>query len=633
MVLIFLLISLLFCNSVWCHEDMRDFHYNVRLVLKEDKGVINALSDVFSDSEIKTEIKKLRIFSKKDKTVNNINALTSRLNEDVESIYKNLHILGYYNADVKYQIKFDKEKNVNIFIKVEPKEKFSLEIQLDLEDQSEKDNFFYSELLNEKFRNKKASMEEIEEAIESSVLVLQNDGFYSPELKIKRVFIDYENKKANLLLRIKCGEKVNFGYTFIDSFLGIDKSFIQNRLEWEEGEQFNEDKIRSTAEKLKNTQIFSNIKIEPMKANNGVVPMRVKLEEDKKHTVTLSIMYSGVRSMNFEKKSQATKGLKSVISRLSWTRLNAFGGGETVNVKAEGAPMKVKDKRVDYGFEVSLTQPDVIVKQGSMNYKISRKQELTNVFFKKSDKVELLYNYIWSEILYPGLGFGFEDNYVDSDRIFFKNQKMSKNYKNWNIPFELILDKTDDILNPTKGHKVQLRFIFYKMSGSPLDTLKFYSMSYSYTQKISKDKKNVIAFNIAKRGIIGCNIDDVPIDKKIYAGGVNSVRGYANQMATEMIKNVDCTSGGKSSIEFNYEFRRTINKDWGAVLFFDGAKVFGNKSKYFEIEKKRWFYSAGVGARYYTEIGPIRLDFAFPINRRKGVDSKMQFIMSLGEAF
>jgi len=100
-----------------------------------------------------------------------------------------------------------------------------------------------------------------------------------------------------------------------------------------------------------------------------------------------------------------------------------------------------------------------------------------------------------------------------------------------------------------------------------------------------------------------------------------------------MINGTECTAGGKSALEFNCEFRRQINKDWGGLIFFDGAKIYGNTSRYFKIENKRWFYSVGLGIRYFTGIGPIRLDFAFPIRKRKGVDSKMQFLMSLGQAF
>ena len=81
------------------------------------------------------------------------------------------------------------------------------------------------------------------------------------------------------------------------------------------------------------------------------------------------------------------------------------------------------------------------------------------------------------------------------------------------------------------------------------------------------------------------------------------------------------------------EGRRRFTEDFGGVLFFDGAKTFQNQIANLPIEKKRWFLSFGTGIRYFTSIGPIRFDLAFPIKRRKGVDSKMQFIMSLGQTF
>jgi translocation and assembly module TamA len=113
------------------------------------------------------------------------------------------------------------------------------------------------------------------------------------------------------------------------------------------------------------------------------------------------------------------------------------------------------------------------------------------------------------------------------------------------------------------------------------------------------------------------------------------VRGFANQLATEMIEGQDTPMGGKSSIEFNAEIRRKITKDIGAVVFVDGSKIFQNQSNdpNLRTEKKRWFFSLGVGVRYFTDIGPIRIDIGFPLERRKGIDSKMQFFISLGQAF
>jgi translocation and assembly module TamA len=203
------------------------------------------------------------------------------------------------------------------------------------------------------------------------------------------------------------------------------------------------------------------------------------------------------------------------------------------------------------------------------------------------------------------------------------------------MPLEFVLDKTDDLLNPTSGYRVTCKFseIFFKHS--TIGQLKTFDMNFSYNIALDELKRNVLAFNVSRKSIVGQKIDLIPVDKRIYCGGMNSVRGFANQMATEMVVGEDTPMGGKSAIEFNAEFRRRISPDFGGVLFFDGAKVFQNQSRYndLRIEKKRWFYSTGIGIRYFTSIGPIRIDFAFPIRRRRGIDSKMQFIVSLGQAF
>ncbi len=639
MVLRIILIVLVFCfhNSyVYCKlSDIKNFYYGIHLTINGNDSLLDRLKEIISESEFRAELKKLRIFAMKNKPVSSINTLTDRLNNDIKAIYKKLHFDGYYNAIVLGKIKIDEDGKVNVFIKIDLKKQFSLKVKLNLLDKNIQTNLFYSEFLDKKAQKKYASMADIKDIISTMELYLKNNGFYNPQITHKRVVIDYENNEAVLYLNILCGNNVVFGKTYIDKFSGIDENFIRNRLEWFEGEKFNYDKVKLSEENLKNTQIFSDVNINTVDedSNNNSIPMVVKVTEDKKHILDFGIMYSGVKNMNFDKKSNVRKGLKALTAKLSWTRLNAFGCGEKFMINTEGTPMKANEKRMDYAFEASLTQPDIFTKNGDVNYIIGRKQELTNVFFKKSDKVGVYYSYSWLNSLYPSIGLFFENNFIDSDPVFFFNNKLSKNYKGWGIPLDLTIDQTDDILNPTEGYKIHSNFSFFKLNSHNINDLKSYVISYTYNCKLMNSRKNVFALYLAKKGIINSKIDFIPLDKRIYAGGINSVRGYANQMASEKIKGIDSISGGKSSIEFNTELRHKINKDWGGTIFFDGAKVFGNQSKCFEIENKRWFYSIGFGIRYFTEIGPIRLDFAFPINRRKEVDSKMQFIMSLGQAF
>ena len=212
---------------------------------------------------------------------------------------------------------------------------------------------------------------------------------------------------------------------------------------------------------------------------------------------------------------------------------------------------------------------------------------------------------------------------------------MRKGYENYSIPCEIFIDKTDDILNPTSGYRASAKFTRIQFHNAALNGLNLVDTSFSYNHALDETKRNVVAFNIGHKIILNGDIDDIPLDKRIYAGGINSVRGYGNQMATEMVMTEKVPMGGKASLEFNAEYRRKITSDFGMVLFFDGAKVYKNKSSKNElaIEKKRWFLATGLGLRYFSSLGPIRVDFAFPLRKRKGIDSKMQFIISLGQAF
>lgn len=633
-----------FCFTISCiicifcsfgkQKELKDFSYTVELSVKRDTSFSESISSLASESEIESEAKKITIFQK-NKTVSNMAALTDRLNKGIKTLHKNLHMLGYYNSKISYDIKVNKDNSAIVFLNIDAMNQFSLNFSIKFLDLDEKSNKYYLNILKEKYKHQKASMSEIRDVIDETLSLLKNTGFYNPQAIKKKVFIDYEKETAILDLEVVCGENVNFGNTKIIAFPGINEQFILNRLKWNPGEPFSQEKIDSSIVELKNTQIFSSIKIKPMSSNlkEKSLPIQVKVKEDKKNILDLSLMYQGVHNMNFENKSHASKQAKSVVAKISWTRLNAFGKGEKVILNAEGTPLRAYEKRINYAFETLLTQPDVFVKDSSMEYAAFYRQELTNVFFKRNKGFNFKYFFPISDILFSDIGLMLERIYVDSDPIFFSN--ISNYYRTITIPISLILDYTDSSLNPSSGLKFTLKGSIMKLFGVKISTLKFGNIGITYHHALDKDKNNILSFNAHKKYIFGADIDKIPIDKRLYAGGINSVRGFAHQLASERLKNAEVTMGGKSLFEFNVEFRRKINKDWGATVFFDGARVYGNKSKCpkLKIEKKRWFCSVGAGVRYYTSIGPIRVDFAFPLRKRKGFDSKMQFMLGLGQAF
>ena len=648
MILEFLvLVCVVFTADVFAKQpELRDFFYTVELILKKRSTFLEELSEFVSESEIEEEVKKLSVFALENKPVSSMTTLYDRLTKDVTTIHKNLHLLGYYNSKVDYKIGVNKNNAVTVFMEVDAGNKFNLDFSIKFKDQDEKFNKYYSDILKNKFKAKKASMSEIYTLVSETLKLMKNVGFYNPKADKKKVYIKYKNEVAFLDLEIVCGQNVCFGDTKILAFPGINQQFIRNRLRWDTGDVFEQGKIDLSINDLKNTQIFSVVEIEPVPSElkGKSLPIRVKIEEDKRNMLDISLMYKGVRNMNFEKKSQASKGVKSVIAKVSWTRLNAFGNGETLIFNAEGTPLRTSEKRVDYAFEAILTQPDIFAKNAKVEYGISYKQELTNVFFCKSEGINFKYYLPISDSLKTNFGLVLEHNYLDSDPIFFKKEGLVGDYKTLShyygtlsFPFSLVWDRTDDLLNPTSGYRFTLNGSWLDFQGAEINNLKFGSIDFSYHYSLDELSKNVWAFYLRKKKLWGADIDLIPLDKRLYAGGINSVRGYANQLATEMIKSKDkdqkVTMGGKSLFEFSTEYRRKISNNWGMSAFFDGARVSENKSKNFEIDKKRWFFSVGFGMRYYTSIGPIRVDFAFPLHRRKGVDSKMQFMVGLGQAF
>jgi translocation and assembly module TamA len=150
----------------------------------------------------------------------------------------------------------------------------------------------------------------------------------------------------------------------------------------------------------------------------------------------------------------------------------------------------------------------------------------------------------------------------------------------------------------------------------------------SYYQRLGDSDRYVVAVLGALGATVGVGLDELPKDKRFYAGGGGSVRGYGFQRAGPIDTN-DTPIGGLSSAEASLEFRYKLTETIGIVPFVDAGNVYDTS---FPDLSKRVFIGAGIGARYYTGLGPLRFDIAAPLHRRSG-DRPFQIYVSLGQAF
>ncbi len=128
--------------------------------------------------------------------------------------------------------------------------------------------------------------------------------------------------------------------------------------------------------------------------------------------------------------------------------------------------------------------------------------------------------------------------------------------------------------------------------------------------------------------IFGDQGADIPATKRLYGGGGGSVRAFGYQMLGPLDASGD-PLGGRSQIGLGTELRARVTEDFGGVIFVEGGNVYADPVPDLDEE---FLWGAGFGLRYYTDLGPIRLDLAFPINPRDE-DDVLQLYVSLGQAF
>ncbi len=186
------------------------------------------------------------------------------------------------------------------------------------------------------------------------------------------------------------------------------------------------------------------------------------------------------------------------------------------------------------------------------------------------------------------------------------------------------MDRTDSLLDPTKGFRITS---LIQPEGSLAGSFSPYarlrtdiSGYYPVTDSI------VLAGRVRVGSIVGAARERLAPSRRFYAGGGGSVRGFGFQELGPKDPNND-PIGGRSVNEAAFEARYRFG-NFGVVGFVDAGQVYRSSAPTFQNLR----FGAGIGARYYTNFGPMRLDVATPIGRKPG-EARVSVYVSIGQAF
>jgi translocation and assembly module TamA len=430
--------------------------------------------------------------------------------------------------------------------------------------------------------------------------VFRARGYPFASVKSRRVTIDHGTHLMTVIYFLDPGPTAAFGTTEVKGLEHVHEDYVRRHLGWREGAPYDVDKVEKTRDQLVASNLFSTVAINTERGPNpDIAPMEVDVTERLPRSIAAGASYA------------STEG---VSVNASWEHRNLFGEAEDLKF---GVVVGQEDKAITADFR----KPDVFGVGWDFLSDATVGKENANAYTSEGYKWFNGFEYKLIQNVVIGAGLSFEHATINDFEI-------RQHYTLIGVPAYLKYDGTDDLLNPTTGSRAGATVTPYTDPGNT--TLSFITgrINGSYYHRLGSSDRYVIAVLAALGATAGVSLDEMPKDKRYYAGGGGSVRGYGFQRAGPIDMH-DTPVGGLSSAEASLEFRYKLTETIGIVPFLDAGNVYDTA---FPDLGKRVFLGAGIGARYYTGLGPLRLDIAAPLHRRSG-DRPFQIYVSLGQAF
>jgi translocation and assembly module TamA len=443
---------------------------------------------------------------------------------------------------------------------------------------------------------------------------LRDEGHPFARVADKDVVADHARRRVDIAFYVEAGPVATMGPVSISGNEGVKTSFIRNRVKAiRPGDPYSPKVIERVRKDIASHDIFASVRI--VEADhldpNGQLPLSVEVTERKPRYIGFGAKYS------------STDG--STINGY-WGHRNLFGGGETLRLDAQASwygdvPDSLPDQDpFGYKFTATFTKPDIITTQDELLAEASVFREVTDAYIRKAITLTSGIRHKFNDELSVQAG-------VDFEAAHTVTATYDRNDLIVGIPIDVAYDSTDNPVDPAKGIRATGRFEPFALLGNAGSGPLLFQGSFATYRALDAENRYILAGRVTAGTLIGASLDDMPPQRRFYVGGGGTLRGFGYQEASprDAAGNI---IGGLSFLTASLEARMKVTDTIGIVPFLDAGAAFAGRVP--DLSQLR--YSAGLGLRYYTGIGPVRLDVAFPLNRRPD-DARYGIYVSLGQSF
>ncbi|WP_074381171.1 autotransporter assembly complex protein TamA [Bartonella doshiae] len=445
----------------------------------------------------------------------------------------------------------------------------------------------------------------------------RRQGYAKAKIMNREIIADHAARLIDARIMVDPGREAYYGSLSVQNVSKrprIDSAYIAWMTGLKSGQKYNSDALVKASERLARLDVFRAVNIREAESINpdGSLPLTLVLEERKPRRFGVGGGYSTLDGAGFE---------------TYWIHNNLFGHAERLKIemKISGVGSNKENsynfKNFDYLFGGTFIKPGILTPDTDLRTELKVQQDVLDNYTTRAISGKLGMTHIFNNNLSGQVAI--EVSNSSSKDIYFGK----RNFTTVGFPSNLTYDSRDNKFNATKGLYGEVIFEpFYEMRFSNFVT-KMTMEGRSYWVLDEKDRF-VFAARAKLGTIVGSNTAEVPSDTLFFSGGGGSVRGYAYRNIGIKTEN-NAVVGGRALIEGSAELRFSLNDKMGLVGFIDGGLI-GEKAVVDFAQKIKW--GAGIGGRYMTGFGPLRIDLAFPFRREKD-DPRVGFYVGIGQAF
>jgi len=530
-------------------------------------------------------------------------ALERRARSDVDRLMKVLRSEGYYDARLAYRMQTD-EQPVRVFVDIITNARYMLkEYTISYSGPGADDPNLPRDPGGIDLALEQPARAEIVAGARRRLLeTLANIGHPLTKVVDQSAVVDHADDSMSVTIELAPGRQARFGPVKIAGTTSVEADYIEAFIPWKEGEVFDRRELNKARQRLLETGLFAAVAFERPNTLDAddKLPVTVRVEERKHRSIGLGGRWSTDEGISVEGQ---------------WEHRNILGRGELLSLTGKLGEIRQE-------FAAAFKKPHFLRRDQDLLANAALAHENTDAYSGPLTRY------------FVGLQRRLPKNWkvVAGVPIEFSNLSDLQGARKFSL-FGLELrgerDTSNNRLDPNAGSRLNLSMSPFYGTGDNRVSFLTSRLGVAGYHAVDDKERFTLAARARLGSIVGEATEALPANKRFYAGGGSSIRGYKFQSVGPLGPR-NTPLGGRSLFEVSAELRARVTETIGGVLFIDGGNVYDDELPDFSTNLQ---WSIGFGARYFTTFGPLRLDFGFPLNPRDGVDDFMQFYISIGQAF